>query len=546
MSAFQERWLSSRTRSYVFRATESPHFQHEEMERAMKNVLVSALSIVAGVAITSTAAAEIPHEHDNMKSLIELAELNPTDADIRVRIGSLYRMQGNDAAAQPWLAEAIELDPSLGDLSDAGEAYDQDIVIRGSSGPDVWVCTLPGIANYGQADGFYAYAVATTSANMGDVTLDWFPEPSNQHPVIGQNLYQWYQGRFRQVGQSWLKHGFCALQNSGCGSCMPAGGGCPPLLGPGCADPYSSGLNGTQGRLGPKHEVNPTTGNFPGNHARPSGSNANRGRLLVPAADAIPTNSGAQYWVEGQYIHPDDSHSSADTSLNNATHASTTMSSSGARQLSFPSSTFQQEPAIMSWQRVDPSVQIEVVEADGYIYVGGSATDQGDGTYLYQYNIFNLDSNNGVDTLTVNAAGAVNASDADYHSPGWHSGSTYNNTPWTNAARGSEMVFSVDDPGVNDNRVRWATMYSFTFVADSAPEDGTVTINVPGTGEFEVNMPVPQGSSCVGDFDGNSTVDATDLATLIAAWGTPAADLNGDGTTDAGDLAVLIAAWGPC
>jgi len=511
----------------------------------MKTVFASALSMVAGVAIASSAIAETAHVHNNIQELIAVAQENPTDADIRVRIGAQLLEAGHEGEARVWFNEASKLNPELGDFTDAGVDYDMP-VIRGASGPDVWVCTLPGITNYGVSDGYAAYAVATTSANAGDTLLNWNPEPANTHPVIGQNLYQWHEGLFRQVGQSWLKHGFCALQNGGCGQCQPAGGGCPPRLGPGCADPYSSGLNGTQSRLGPKHEVNPTTGVFPGSHSRPSGSLSNRGRLLVPIDDAVPTADGATYWVEGQYIHVEDSQLTGNTSANNATHASTTMSSNSSRQLTFPNTTRQMEPAIMSWQRVDPSVVIETIEADGYIYVGGSATDIGGGEYLYQYNIFNLDSNAGVDTLTVNAGGAMNVSSSGYHTPGWHSGSLYDNGPWTSPSRGGSMEFTVQNKGVNDNRVRWATMYSFTFVADSEPTDGTVTINVPGIGTYDVGMPVPAGSACAGDYDGSGTVDSADLAILLAGWGTPGADLDGDGNTDSSDLAVLLAAWGPC
>ncbi len=46
------------------------------------------------------------------------------------------------------------------------------------------------------------------------------------------------------------------------------------------------------------------------------------------------------------------------------------------------------------------------------------------------------------------------------------------------------------------------------------------------------------------DLDGDGVVNASDLAALIAAWGTADADLTGDGVTDASDLAALITAWG--
>jgi Metallo-peptidase family M12 len=45
------------------------------------------------------------------------------------------------------------------------------------------------------------------------------------------------------------------------------------------------------------------------------------------------------------------------------------------------------------------------------------------------------------------------------------------------------------------------------------------------------------------DLNGDGTVDATDLAILLGAWGTPAADLDGDGTTSGPDLAILLGAW---
>ena len=51
---------------------------------------------------------------------------------------------------------------------------------------------------------------------------------------------------------------------------------------------------------------------------------------------------------------------------------------------------------------------------------------------------------------------------------------------------------------------------------------------------------------CPADLDGNGSVGASDLATLLAAWGTDGADLSGDTFTDAADLATLLASWGAC
>jgi hypothetical protein len=46
------------------------------------------------------------------------------------------------------------------------------------------------------------------------------------------------------------------------------------------------------------------------------------------------------------------------------------------------------------------------------------------------------------------------------------------------------------------------------------------------------------------DLNTDGHIDATDLALLLAAWGTSGADISGNGTTAAEDLAMLLAAWG--
>ena len=59
--------------------------------------------------------------------------------------------------------------------------------------------------------------------------LNWFAMPNTDHPVIPQNLYRMSGGanndeRFEQIGQSWVKHAFVALQDNACGF------GCNPVV----------------------------------------------------------------------------------------------------------------------------------------------------------------------------------------------------------------------------------------------------------------------------------------------------------------------------
>lgn len=56
------------------------------------------------------------------------------------------------------------------------------------------------------------------------------------------------------------------------------------------------------------------------------------------------------------------------------------------------------------------------------------------------------------------------------------------------------------------------------------------------------------GTPVIGDFDGNGTVNSSDLAMLMAAWGTQSFkgnqfDLDGNGEVDSADLGILLANW---
>ena len=129
-----------------------------------------------------------------------------------------------------------------------------------SIGPDVIVGEIPGAANYSSVGGIEAFSIGTTACNIGDDILLW-ADNSTFHPVIGQNMFRLKDARFEQIGQAWLKHGFAALQNDACG-CGCSHSGVLDYLNAGCSDPYTAGLNGGQGGVGPKFEVNAYTGDF--------------------------------------------------------------------------------------------------------------------------------------------------------------------------------------------------------------------------------------------------------------------------------------------
>ncbi len=68
-----------------------------------------------------------------------------------------------------------------------------------------------------------------------------------------------------------------------------------------------------------------------------------------------------------------------------------------------------------------------------------------------------------------------------------------------------------------------------------------------GAGRLDLGAAASLGGPAptLGDLNGDGSVDSSDLAGLLGAWGEThsSADLNGDGQVGAGDLAILLGAW---
>ena len=82
----------------------------------------------------------------------------------------------------------------------------------GLTGADIIVSHLFSINKDGTVGSITGYSISTTSCNLGDVEAEWvILGNSNKHPLIGQNIYRYLNGRMEQIGMSWLKHAFAAL-----------------------------------------------------------------------------------------------------------------------------------------------------------------------------------------------------------------------------------------------------------------------------------------------------------------------------------------------
>lgn len=514
----------------------------------MRHLKPAAAMLLAGLAFASGAFADTSAtERRNLDLFIndlrELVAADKTEVMDRIRLAALLNQAGQSEEAKTLLREAAELEPELNALLNPGALPEIQALVRNSQadavGPDVIVGDLPNLGNYtsgGAVNGFCAFSIATTSCNLGTQWLQWF-QGSNQHPVIAQNIYRIKDGRFEQIGNSWLKHGFCALQLGICGACSPAGGGCEQWLGLGCSDPYSASLNGDQGNLGPRWQVNPSTGVFayPFN-ATPIFDFTLDRRVQVAATDLNPAlNSGAIYLAEGHYIAQDDA--TAGNKNNNASYRRFTPNwnagSGTVQTTSVVGSTVREKAAIEGWKAFDPTVNLTYVDipGDGRFIIGSKATDNGNGTWRYEYAVYNMNSDQAGMGFSVptpgNMATGVGFKDVAYRAgDGWNStfGAPVNfdGTDWTPAVTTGMVRWSTQSFAMNPNAnaLRWGTVYNFRFDASSPPTTVNATLDLFKGGASQTAAVLGPACLLAGDINGDNIVNFTDLNLVLSSFGT--------------------------
>ena len=413
-------------------------------------------------------------------------------------------------------------------------------LLNGSKAPDVIVGELVGTSRYGNIGGVTAYSVGTTSCNLGSCWLNWFNQgTSPEHPVIGQNMFRLKDGRFEQIGQAWLKHGYTALQQSTCASCTAAPNG--THLGVNCSDPYDSGLNGTQSRLGPKEDVNPNTGIFPFPDARIGlTGDVIYKRLQVHDTDLNPTlNAGAVYFVEGQYVTRDDAASKNQS--NNASYRSVTVGAAPNFSLTLTGTTQRQKAGIEAWKATDATVtQTSIKGSDGTFLLAAKVTSLGGGLYHYEYAVQNLNNHRAGQSFTVPIQPGTTVTNVGFHDVDYHSGEPFSGTDWTPTVTATSVRWETTPyaTNVNANALRWGTLYNFRFDANVAPGTSAISIDLfkPGASPSPLTANVPVPGPCFGGADGTGCNDfnvctQSDACSSGVCTGSPAA--NGTPCNDA-------------
>jgi len=414
--------------------------------------------------------------------------------------------------------------------------------------PDVIIESIYETKRWGAVGDITAFSLGTYACNIGTCWAVWFPN-NNQHPVISGNMYRLMDGEFEQIGQSWLKHGFFALSGDLCSpNCIPTNG---QHLGVNCSDPYSAPLNGEQDRLGPKFEVNPSTGDFPypATDLYLTGDAIYK-RLQVHTDDLDPLmNPGAVYFLESQYITPDEP--PADTHYNNSSYRPVNVTgSAGIFNLALTGQTEVGSPAIMAWVNSDPEVELDIIDVpdDGRLYLAAKATDLGGGMWNYEYAIENQNSHRAVGEFSMQVLPGANLQEIGFHDVDYHSGEPFDGTDWRTTVDSSTgptmLIWQTDDYASNPdaNALRWDTLYNFRFDSDTPPRSGPATLGLflPGTpDEMTVTTVIPQLCNYNGSCDPGEDVcacvgDCVPNVTEMVC--TDSVDDDCDGDTDCWDV----------
>ena len=428
-----------------------------------------------------------------------------------------------------------------------------------AGGADAALCRLFNTRSWGRVGDIHAYSIQTDTWNNGDEDLVW-QEFTPIHPIMAQNVFRYRGGRIEQIGLSWIKHGFCALQQAGCGPCNVQGG-CLDFLGTGCRDPYSANLNGNQMRLGPRSEVNASAAAFeyPFTLGWEQTGNDIFKRIQIHDDDINPAlNAGALYYIEGHILHAQEGVSPR--RHNNATYELVTPVADGNTYLlGTGSGTVQHQPAIFAWQANDPMVNVQTVDipGDGRFIFAQRVFDNGDGTWRYEYALHNLNSHRSGRAFSVPLGIGAEVLDTFHRDVKYHSGEVYTNEDWTLNTGSNAVTWSGQTWGQNHNAnaLRWGTMFNFSVTTDTPPTAGNVTLSLfrpGGSPAVQIGAQVPSGTDCPADLTGDGVVDAEDVQFVIAqlgpcpVQGTCAADLNNDGRVNGRDVTIVAQSFGPC
>lgn len=340
----------------------------------------------------------------------------------------------------------------------------------------------------------------TTSPNDDDFN---YPYKFNDvHPNLIWNLYRLDAvgadpaGRITQIGRSGVKHAFLTT-NTGAG-CDSSNGG--HVLGRSCSDTYGTGNNDASQDLGPRSELVPAKGLWGrcGSIFDPDCDQTENGgaasqfhqRMLVPTQRVTAPNGS--FIFESWYIVRDDINIYNTMATRTVVFNASTLAPIGAQN-----GPFLLGPAIDKWVPRATSTatarNVEVVAPEGRFQVAVKVHDLGGGSWQYEFAVMNHDfareestgvesnhtlrvlSNRGFKRFSVPRAAGVIVSQVEFDD-----GDSLAVNDWVGTDTGTAVAWQAPNDA---SSLDWGAMSRFSFVANQAPQDVEVALEVtlPGT-----------------------------------------------------------------
>ena len=375
-------------------------------------------------------------------------------------------------------------------------------------GPTPGLCDGPG-GQEGEVV-FAPDALLANSLQPDTADVPWYqrfqgtfpPYNNDQHPLLIWNLYRMDNlGRLLQIGRSGVKHAFVTI-NNGCtlGCDPPAPANANNVLYPGCSDVYAAGSNDAWLHLGPRSEVAPAAAIWGrcGSLVDPdcNGVRDNppddgyTARMVIRESDIDPAlHPGSRYFLDGWYLVRDDINID-----NTMGHIEVTPEFFELWNILL-TAPFARGPMVERWLAQAPPADLTLIRrwrsAEGQFVLAAWVSDLGNGQWRYRYALSNLDfarsqldgappnqrvlSNRGLSGIRIERSAPTIA----ILDPWFADGDPASGNDWLHTLSPGSVDWTAPNAA---SSLDWGTLYSLSYVSDTAPGmvQATLPVQDPG------------------------------------------------------------------
>lgn len=425
------------------------------------------------------------------------------------------------------------------------------------TGQDLIIGDANNIVQVDRDGSIASFGMESVICNGGSDPLHWYANPDPRHPMMIFNMFRVDSDRIIQIGGSWAKHGWSSAQADACGF------GCQPSptnqeTGIGCSDTYGASGNAAQINMGPRSEIDPWTGSFSWSGSFMSQDtgpwNPTEERLSIEDVDLDPSqNPASQFVAEVYVIQPADE----DPFSNHAWEPVTVSGSPGGTWEIDMSAVATNSPVQEAW----PNSEIVTVSpsgtGDGHLFLASKVTELSNGTWQYEYALYNLNFGAGIGGFEISVDPGVEITSPRFHAP-FTDSPFYSSTPWEFIRSGTTLRWQTlpESFGSSANPLRWGWLYNFGFVANQAPTSSTVTLESHLSSPYptlEATVQAPPPPPAAPQFkrglcNPDSQLDLSDVLFLLDYQFSgglkpvclDSCDGNDDGAIDLGDAIYLL------